>query len=481
VDFSEQYDLVIVGAGTAGMPCAIEAVAAGLKVLVVEKETRIGGTLHVSLGQMSGAGTRLQRERGIADDAQAHLDDIMRINHGTGRADILRRTVPEQGQTIDWLMSLGFEMDPACPAVLHLHEAYRTARTYWGREGGLSVLKAVAPVFEAAMTRPGSRLLLGRRALRLQLAEGRVTGLVIEPESAPPRAVATRAVVLATGGYGANPAMFGRFAGGRPLITAAMPGSQGEGIAMAEAAGAQIIGDDLFLPTYAGIVAEPRGQRVIWRQMPSLTPQGRPPWELHLDPVGRRFVREDDPSVDAREHALDRIPDLSFWCVFDDAVLQQAPALLPGWTEAELATAWQDHPSFVTARGVEALAAKTGMDARELGASLAAYEAACAGLRPDAMGRQHCPQPITGPVFRAIRMHGIVLKTPAGVRVNDQMQACRADGSPIPGLHVIGEAIGGSTLSGKGFVSGMSVTPALTLGRWLGRHLGESLLGRRAA
>jgi 2-polyprenyl-6-methoxyphenol hydroxylase-like FAD-dependent oxidoreductase len=90
VDFSEQYDLVIVGAGTAGMPCAIEAVAAGLNVLVVEKETRIGGTLHVSLGQMSGAGTRLQRERGIADDAQAHLDDIMRINHGTGSAPSAR-------------------------------------------------------------------------------------------------------------------------------------------------------------------------------------------------------------------------------------------------------------------------------------------------------------------------------------------------------------------------------------------------------
>jgi fumarate reductase flavoprotein subunit len=78
-------------------------------------------------------------------------------------------------------------------------------------------------------------------------------------------------------------------------------------------------------------------------------------------------------------------------------------------------------------------------------------------------------------------MHGMVLKTPAGIRVNDRMEACRPDGRTIPGLYAVGEAIGGSTLSGKGFVSGMSVTPALTLGRWLGRTVGARLAARQEA
>ena len=69
------------------MPCAIEAVAAGARVLVIEQASQIGGTLHVSLGQLSGAGTRLQAEHGISDTARAHLDDIHRINRGTGRSD----------------------------------------------------------------------------------------------------------------------------------------------------------------------------------------------------------------------------------------------------------------------------------------------------------------------------------------------------------------------------------------------------------
>jgi len=84
----DRMEVVIVGAGTAGMPCATEAVCAGAQVLVVEQAERPGGALHVSLGQMSGAGSQLQAVRGIKDSAVAHLQDINRINRGTGRPDL---------------------------------------------------------------------------------------------------------------------------------------------------------------------------------------------------------------------------------------------------------------------------------------------------------------------------------------------------------------------------------------------------------
>ena len=95
-----------------------------------------------------------------------------------------------------------------------------------------------------------------------------------------------KAVVLASGGYGANAALFARLTNGRPLVTAAMPTSTGSGLEMAEDIGAEIVGAELFLPTYAGVVSEPDGSRIVWRQMPSLTPQVRQPWELHLAPDG---------------------------------------------------------------------------------------------------------------------------------------------------------------------------------------------------
>ena len=58
------YDLIVVGAGTAGIPCAIEAAEAGARVLLIEKAAEVGGTLHVSGGHLSAAGARRQRERG---------------------------------------------------------------------------------------------------------------------------------------------------------------------------------------------------------------------------------------------------------------------------------------------------------------------------------------------------------------------------------------------------------------------------------
>ena len=467
----DRFDIVIVGAGTAGMPCAIEAAKIGAKVLVVEAEKQTGGTLHVSLGQLSGAGSRLQSERGITDTSAAHLADIERINRGTGRREILDLTLPRQGETIDWLMENGFDMDPSCPTILHLHEAYREARTYWGVEGGLSVYKVLKPLFEKAMTLPNTELRLETRATGLRLSDGAVTGLMLAGPDGDYE-VQTAKVVLATGGYGSNAALFARLTGGRDLYTAAMPGSDGSGIEIAEQAGAALRGQDLFLPTYAGVPQKPGSNRVIWRQMPTLTPQVRQPWELHLTAEGARFVREDDPSVDNREHALVEQPDMSFWCVFDDDILREAPPVLPGWTEDELSAAWDKRPDFVTAPDIATLAERTAMSPDTLAATIAAYNAACEGTAEDPMGRTHLPRPIGPSGLRAIHMRGMVLKTPAGIDVDETLTVIRPDGTQIVGLHAIGEAIGGSTLSGRGFISGMSVTPALTLGRWLGQRLG---------
>src|ERR1700678_4087129 len=82
-DSMQDFDVVIIGAGTAGIPAAIEAVGAGARTLLVEQSDRVGGMLHVSAAQMSGAGTRLQRERGIVDSADAHVADVLRISRNT--------------------------------------------------------------------------------------------------------------------------------------------------------------------------------------------------------------------------------------------------------------------------------------------------------------------------------------------------------------------------------------------------------------
>ena len=95
----EIYDFIVVGAGTAGLPCAIFGAKAGARVLVVEKESQIGGTLHVSGGHMSAAGTKRQKERGIQDSTEAHFKDIQRISNHTVRSLPFSRRRPAPSGT----------------------------------------------------------------------------------------------------------------------------------------------------------------------------------------------------------------------------------------------------------------------------------------------------------------------------------------------------------------------------------------------
>jgi len=467
-------DIAIIGAGTAGMPIAIEAAQAGASIVVIEQSDRIGGTLHVSAGQMSGAGTQLQQSKGIVDSPAEHVADARRISRETCNVPLVTKAAALAGETIDWLMAQGFDVDPACPAILHLHEAYRVRRTYWGREGGRSILKILCPLFDAAMTWPNAALRLGTEAVSLITGpDGAVIGVRLRDAAGRHSELLARHVVLATGGYGGNAAMFERLTAGTKLYTPALSTSTGQGIVMAEALGAELRYAEHFIPTFAGIEEADGSGRVIWEHVPSLTPQVRPPWEIYVGGDGRRFVREDSDSVDARERALMHQPGLTFWTIFDDAILRDAPALLPGWSQAELATAWASSPSFVYADTIEELAERTGIDAAGLTATIAGYNDAIARGEPDPMGRQHRPCAIATTGLRAIRMHGIVLKTPAGLAVNEDLKVLDRTGTPIANLYAAGEVIGGATLSGNSFVSGMSVTPALAFGRWLGRHLAE--------
>ena len=153
-------DVVIVGAGTAGIPAAIEAADAGARVILIEKQPRVGGMLHVSTGQFSGAGTRLQRERGIQDSAERHMADVERLSHGLANRDLVRESVLRQGGTVDWLQALGFDFLPDSPRLVYGHELYGVPRTFQGTEDGRSILR----IFERELRR---RVATGRVELRL--------------------------------------------------------------------------------------------------------------------------------------------------------------------------------------------------------------------------------------------------------------------------------------------------------------------------
>ena len=106
-DASVHYDVIVVGGGTAGIPCALFAAMGGARVLLVEKSPVLGGTLFWSTGQIAGAGTVFQKRLGITDSPDAHFEDCMRINEHTADPGLTRLTVNHAGDTINWMAQNG--------------------------------------------------------------------------------------------------------------------------------------------------------------------------------------------------------------------------------------------------------------------------------------------------------------------------------------------------------------------------------------
>lgn len=457
------FDLVIVGAGTAGLSCAIEASGLGLSVCLLDKADRIGGTLYLSAGQMSAAGSHRQRERGISDTPDAHFDDVMRISRNTADPVLVRKAVDMAAATIDWLLAGGFEMEPACPVILHYHEAYRTPRTYWGVEGGLSVLKVLAAKFEAAR---GVELRLNTAVTDIAVDGDRIDHLVLRNADGSHGEVRGKTYVVTTGGYGNSPELFARFSGGRPLFSCAAETSTGDAFRWADRIGLVTRGEEHYLPTFAGVETAPETGRVLWSELPSLTPQTRMPFEIYVTRDGKRLVREDSGSVDERERALKSEPDLTFFIVYDSHIRDAAPPLFPGWSASALAAAHEgQHHAFERADSIAELGRKAGIDPANLEATVAAYNSAVTD-GGDLMGRRHMPFRIEKGPFYSVRCHGVVLRTSAGIVVNERLQPLTKRG-PISNMRIAGEALGGGALSGNSFVGGMSVTPAISFGRWI--------------
>ncbi|KHL17056.1 fumarate reductase flavoprotein subunit [Mumia flava] len=469
-------DVVVVGAGAAGIACAVRAARAGARVVLVEKDTRIGGTLHLTGGHLAAAGTRRQRERGIDDTPQDHLDDLTRISRGTARRDLADRFVRHAAATVDWLVDLGLDLAPETPRIVHGHEPYGTPRTYYGVDAGMSLLAVLERELDH-VARPGGVEVWTRAAVvgLLTDAGGRVVGVEADRAGADVE-VRAPAVVLATGGYGASPELFAELEG-VPLVSAASRTSTGDGIHLGLSAGARLQGQGMHLPSFGGLPDAATPGRANWADRQLLTAE-RPPVEIYVDARGRRWVAEDEPSIDEKERALARLDDGTFWTVFDEAALTEASGsrrrLVVGKEPDEVRAMANRRVGVHAAGSVAELALAAGIDADGLVATVAEYgEAVAAGTDPR-FGRRHLPAPIATPPFYAIRNHAITLVTFQGLDVDDAMRVRSEHGVPIDGLYAVGEVIGAGATCGNSFCSGMLLTPAITFGRLLGDRLGAA-------
>jgi fumarate reductase flavoprotein subunit len=475
-------DVLIAGAGSAGIPCAIRAAQRGLTVLMIEKDSEAGGTLHITAGHLSAAGTQLQKEKSIEDSPGEHWKDIQRISRNTADEIITHKAVQLAPSTIDWLQRCGYVFHEKTPAIFFGHEAYGKPRTYFGADDyfggpimqpGKAVLKALLPLFEELVNDGKIRLHTRHSLVKINTEGTRVvsveakTGNTIKKFSA-------KNYVLTTGGYAANPDFFASHHPGKKLISTARHTSTGDGIIAAMQAGGIFHNAEKYMATLGGIEYLPGSGRVdFWQAWAKVSnSHDRKPREIYVNEHGLRFMNEHDLTVDERERIVMQQPNQRFFVVFSETALEAGPPLISQWNILKFKEEAQKEKCCWTADSIEMLAHKINVPVENFINTVKIFND-CVDNKSDSLfGRTCLEHKIEGPPYYAVLVYASSLLSFGGIKVNEQLQVIHQSGAAFTNLFAAGEILGAGATSGNAFCGGMLLTPAISFGKWLGENIG---------
>jgi succinate dehydrogenase/fumarate reductase flavoprotein subunit len=490
-----QYNIIIIGAGSAGMPCAIQAANRGLKVLVIEKDSQVGGTLHLTAGHLSAAGTKRQKEKSIKDSTESHFNDIVRISRNTMDAAIAKKAVELAPGTVDWLESIGYTFHDLTPLIIHGHEPYSEARTYFGKDdyaakditgSGKMVLKTLLPLWDKLVDEKKIEVWLNHSLENLVREDNSITSVIVKQLSTNillTLTVAEAKLVITTGGYAANADFYN--ASIKPfennpalhfpkrLLSTANTFSQGDGTKALMEAGAVFYGAEKHMSTLGGVELEPgSGRAGFWDAWARVSnSHDRAPREIYINEHGRRFMNEHDLTVDERERIVLQQPGQRFYVLFDEPSLLAGPCVVVQWDAAKFKKEALKEKCCWQADTIEALAKKIEVPAENLAATVNNFNHFVdAGSDKDFL-RTVLQYKLHQPPYYALLVYAYSLISFGGIKVNNSLQIVCNDGSVIENTYAAGEILGAAATSGNAFCGGMLLTPAISFGKWLGETL----------
>ena len=445
-DQTVDADIVVVGSGMGGMSAAVTAAEEGASVILLEKQSVLGGGSNFAEG-VFGMGSELQKEAGV----NGSLTDLIKLELEFQRyiADYTLWEFVVEGaeENLAWLVDHGVKFIELADGP---YAGIRTQHIYEGHRGKNMIAK-----LEEAARSVGVDIRLGTPATHLLMEDGAVAGVQAESGSEVVNFNA-KAVILATGSSGENFDMLEKYTSRNSdnYMWCGAPGIVGDGINMAIEAGMAERPYKLMSPT-VGTTVEPLG---ISSHLAALGAMN--PYALWVNHEGKRFVSEGlTRSYTTSANAVDsqyRTFSIVDQALFDRLVADGDPKVYWGYyvmRETPLSDAPKEmeqelergNENVFKADTVAGLADAMGIDPAVLEATVAEYNAIVDAKEDPVHGKQAddlTDKVETGP-FYGFRIKGSQVNMFGGIRINSNVEVVREDHTPIPGLYAAGLECGG--------------------------------------
>ena len=488
-DSTVDADVVVVGAGGAGMTAAITAAAEGKSVVILESQSMVGGNSVRATGGMNAGKTVYQDENEFGESAgvektlktaaEKYADnetitalaktvseqwaayqanptgyfdsvelmelDTMIGGKGINDPELVETLCANSADAIDWLDEHGITLHNVSSfggaSVKRIHRPVNA-------EGKtVSVGSYMIPLLEENCEKAGVKMMLDTTATEILTdANGAAVGVKATGASGETVTVNAKAVVLATGGFGANLDMVVKY---KPelkgFMTTNAPGIQGQGIEMAQAIGAATVDMDQIQihPTVesntAALITEGlRGDGAIL-----INEEG----QRFIDEVGTRDV------VSAAEIAQ---TGSYSWLVVDQAMVD-ASSVIQGYIKKGYT---------VTGATYEELGKAMGVDAAAFAETMEKWNGYVEAKNDPDFGRTSFANPLNTAPYYAVKVTAGVHHTMGGLKINANTEVLNENGEVIPGLFAAGEVTGG--VHGANRLGGNAVADFTVFGRIAG-------------
>lgn len=468
-------DVVIVGAGIAGLSAAYELSRAGRSVLVVEMNSVYGGHALISTGGLSIIDTALQRKRGIADSPDLAFADFMAWGEDNNEAWVRYYVEHSSEEIHDWLIDLGAKFTVAVAPSGNSVPRYHFVE---GQGFGLMM-----PIYRSVYRETNLRIRFSMRAEEIIREKGRVVGLrATDLRTGQKLEIDAAAVLIATGGMQSDlNAVVANWREDLPepfsLLAGSGRNSMGAGLHLAADVGARIERLDHQWNYVTGI-PDPRYPFQSRGLSALQVPPGGEVW-LNLD--GERFVNECSSPRDNLAVVLEQ-PSQTHWVVFDSRGKRFFRVSGSGWTEERTRKWVFENPGLMkSAPTLQALADTIRVDVEQLSQSIAEYNAlAERAEQGETAGIALCgnARTIDEPPYYAIKRFVLSRKTMGGIRIDTEARVLDTNGEVIPGLFAAGEATGFAGINGRAALEGTHLGPSIVTGRVAGRAMAAELAGQ---